>query len=206
VSAAAFIRTSTGIKTFDELKASKKTVTFGALGGTTPTAMAPALLAANGAPIKVVLGYVSTARILFALEQGEVDGSFTVGNALGSRADLFNQVVPIVQTGTARTGVPHLRDVVPAAQGPIVDLIMAPDNLGVPLIGPAGMPADVTDILRKAFLAMAQDKDYQTDAVKVELPVGTPIDGAQLATMMNALAAATTPEVIADFQRLAGAK
>jgi tripartite-type tricarboxylate transporter receptor subunit TctC len=206
VSAAAFIRTSTGIKTFDELKASKKTVTFGALGGTTPTAMAPALLAANGAPIKVVLGYVSTARILFALEQGEVDGSFTVGNALGSRADLFNQVVPIVQTGTARTGVPHLRDVVPARQGPIVDLIMAPDNLGVPLIGPAGMPADVTDILRKAFLAMAQDKDYQADAVKAELPVGTPIDGAQLATMMNALAAATTPEVIADFQRLAGAK
>jgi hypothetical protein len=206
VSAAAFIRTSTGIKTFDELKASKRTVTFGALGGTTPTAMAPALLAANGAPIKVVLGYVSTARILFALEQGEVDGSFTVGNALGSRADLFNQVVPIVQTGTARTGVPHLRDVVPAAQGPIVDLIMAPDNLGVPLIGPAGMPADVTDILRKAFLAMAQDKDYQADAVKAELPVGTPIDGAQLATMMNALAAATTPEVIADFQRLAGAK
>jgi tripartite-type tricarboxylate transporter receptor subunit TctC len=206
VSAAAFIRTSTGIKTFDELKASKKTVTFGALGSTTPTAMAPALLAANGAPIKVVLGYVSTARVLFALEQGEVEGSFTVGNALASRADLFSKVVPIVQTGTARAGVPHLRDVVPKSQGPIVDLIMAPDNLGVPLIGPAGMPADVTDILRKAFIAMAQDADYQADAVKVELPIGTPIDGAQLATMMRALAAATTPEVITEFQKLAGGK
>ena len=41
---------------------------------------------------------------------------------------------------------------------------MAPDSFGVPLVGPAGMPADVTEILRKAFLAMAQDKDYQADA------------------------------------------
>ena len=32
-----------------------------------------------------MLGYVSTARVLLALEQGEVDGSFTVGNALASR-------------------------------------------------------------------------------------------------------------------------
>jgi tripartite-type tricarboxylate transporter receptor subunit TctC len=82
VSATAFVRASTGIRTYDELKASPKTITFGALGPTTPTAMAPALLAANGAPVKVVLGYVSTARVLLALEQGEVDASFSVGNAL----------------------------------------------------------------------------------------------------------------------------
>ena len=54
--------------------------------------MAPTLLAAAGAPIKVVLGYVSTARVLLALEQGEIDGSFTVGNALASRPDLYQQV------------------------------------------------------------------------------------------------------------------
>src|SRR4051794_36108725 len=198
VSAAAFIRTSTGIKTFDELKASPKTVTFGALGSTTPTAMAPALLAANGAPIKVVLGYVSTARVLLALEQGEIDGSFTVGNALATRTDLFGKVVPIVQTGTTRGNVPHLRDVVRESHRPIVDLVMAPDTFGVPLVGPAGVPADVTEILRSAFVAMAQDRDYQTDAQKLELPVGAPISGSQLAEMMSALAATTTPEIAAE--------
>jgi tripartite-type tricarboxylate transporter receptor subunit TctC len=206
VSAAAFIRTSTGIKTFDELKVSPKTVTFGALGSTTPTAMAPALLAANGAPIKVVLGYVSTARVLLALEQGEIDGSFTVGNALASRTDLFGKVVPIVQTGSTRGNVPHLRDVVRENHRPIVDLVMAPDTFGVPLVGPAGMPPDVTEILRTAFLAMAHDRDYQADAQKVELPVGSPISGSQLAEMMSALAATTTPEVAAEFGRLAGSK
>jgi tripartite-type tricarboxylate transporter receptor subunit TctC len=206
VSAAAFIRASTGIRTLDELKASPKTFTFGALGSTTPTAMAPALLAANGAPIKVVLGYVSTARVLLALEQGEIDGSFTVGNALASRADLFSKVVPIVQTGTSRPGVPNLRDVVRESQRAIVDLVMAPDSFGVPLVGPAGMPADVTEILRSAFFTMAQDKAYQAEAEAVELPIGSPIGGTQLAEMMSALAASTTPEVAAAFGRLAGSK
>ena len=206
VSAAAFIRKSTGISTLEELKASPKTFTFGALGSTTPTAMSPALLASNGAPIKVVLGYISTARVLLALEQGEIDGSFTVGNALASRADLYSQVVPIVQTGNSRPGVPHLRDVVRESQRPIVDLVMAPDSFGVPLVGPPGMPADITEILRKAFLAMAQDKSYQADAEAVELPIGSPISGSQLAEMMRNLAASTTPAIAAEFGRLAGAK
>jgi hypothetical protein len=206
VSAAAFIRTATGLSSYEELKAAPKPVTFGALGATTPTAMAPALLAANGAPIKVVLGYVSTARILLALEQGEIDGSFTVGNALAARADLFAKVVPLVQTAPVRPGVPLLRDVVRASHWPIVDLVMAPDSIGVPLVGPPGMPAEATAVLRTAFLAMAEDKDYQADAAKVELPVCNPIDGSRIAAMIRALAAATTPEVIAEFNRLAGGK
>ena len=68
------------------------------------------------------------------------------------------------------------------------------------------MPADVTDILRKAFIAMAQDKDYQADALKVELPVGNPISGVALAAMIKQLVASTTPEVAAEFKRLSGGK
>jgi hypothetical protein len=70
VTSAAYLRAATGIKTFEALKASPKPVTFGALGAGTHTATVPNLLAAVGAPIRVVLGYVSTARILLALEQG----------------------------------------------------------------------------------------------------------------------------------------
>jgi hypothetical protein len=145
-------------------------------------------------------------RVLLALEQGEVDGFFTVGNALAARTDLFGKVVPIVQSGPGRAGVPLLRDVIRASQLPVLDLVMAPDSFGVPLVGPPGMPADVTDILRKAFVAMTQDSDYQADAAKVELPVGHPIDGATLANMMSTLATATTPEVIAEFTRLSALK
>jgi hypothetical protein len=206
VSAAAFVRKSTGITNLEGLKASPKAITFGALGATTPTAMSPALLAANGFPVRVVLGYVSTARVLLALEQGEVDATFTVGNALMGRTDLFNKLAPLVQTGSVWPGLPQLRDVVRQEHQPIVDLVMAPDSLGVPLVGPAGMPAEATGILRKAFLAMAADADYQADAQKVDLPVGSPIEGAQIAKVIAALARATTPEVVAEFNRLAGSR
>ncbi len=143
VSAAGFVHARTGITTYAELKAASKPVTFGALGATTPTAMAPALMAANGAPVKVVLGYVSTARVLLALEQGEIDGTFTVGNALAARSDLAAKMATLVQTAPARPGVPLLRDVVRAGDQPVVDLVQAPDSIGLPLVGPASMPAEV---------------------------------------------------------------
>jgi tripartite-type tricarboxylate transporter receptor subunit TctC len=206
VSAAGYVHARTGITSYAELKAASKPVTFGALGATTPTAMAPALLAANGAQVKVVLGYVSTARVLLALEQGEIDGTFTVGNALAARSDLAAKMAVLVQTAPTRAGVPLLRDVVRAPQQPVVDLVQAPDSIGLPLVGPAGMPAEATAILRQAFLAMAADKDYQTDAERVDLPVGQPIEGARIAQMIAALATGATPEVIAEFSRLAGAK
>ena len=130
VSAAAFVHARSGITSYAALRLASKPVTFGALGATTPTAMAPALLAANGAPVKVVLGYVSTARVLLALEQGEIDGTFTVGSALAARPDLAAKMVTLVQTAPIRSGVPLLRDVVRASQQPVVDLVQAPDSIG----------------------------------------------------------------------------
>jgi hypothetical protein len=99
-----------------------------------------------------------------------------------------------------------MRDVVRKSQWPVLELVTATDNVGVPLVGPAGMPPEVTAILRKAFLDMAGDKAYQADAPKAGLPIGEPIDGAQLTAMMTTLAKSTTPAVIAEFNRLAGRK
>jgi tripartite-type tricarboxylate transporter receptor subunit TctC len=206
VSSAAFVRKATGVTSYDALKASSKTLTFGALGAGTPTAMVPKLLARSGLPIKVVLGYVSTARILLALEQGEIDGFYTVGNALDARADLAKAVVPILQTGTARGGVPPVRDAVRADDQAVLGLVTATDGIGVPVVGPAGMPADVTSILRKAFVAMAQDKAYQADAVKVELPIGAPIEGVELQARIGELVSTTTPQMSAAFLELSSKK
>jgi tripartite-type tricarboxylate transporter receptor subunit TctC len=206
VSAAAFVHARTGLTSYAALKAARKPVTFGALGAATPTAMSPVLLADDGAPIKVVLGYVSTARLLLALEQGEVDATFTVGNALAARPDLAAKMAALVQTAPVRPGVPLLRNLVYVSHRPIVDLVQAPDSIGVPLVGPAGMPADVTTVLRQAFVAMAADKDYQADAERVDLPVGPPIEGARIAEMIGALATVATPPVIAEFNRLAAGR
>lgn len=207
VSSAVFIRIDSGIKSFAELKASKKTITFGALGSRTATAMVPTLLAADGVPIKVVQGYVSSSRVLHALEQGEVEGYFTVEDTFASRPDLIGKVVRLIlQSAPRHPGLPLLDDVIKPEQRPLVDLIMAPDGMGLPLVGPAGMPAEITATLRKAFMAMAQDKDYQADAKKINLPVGEPIDGATLQKKIAALVAGATPNVVAEFNQLSAKK
>jgi hypothetical protein len=207
VNSVLYVRSRTGIKSSAELKSSARPLVFGALGGTTPTAMVPALLAADGWPIKVVLGYVSTARVLLALEQDEVDGFFTVEDSLGNRHDLIDRIVtPILQTTVRHAGLPLLQDVVAAPDLPLLSLILAVDRLGVPLVGPPGMPADLVAVLRQAFLAMARDPQYQADALKVDLPVGAAIDGAELAARIAELAGAATPDVVAGYRRLAGRK
>jgi hypothetical protein len=53
---------------------------------------------------------------------------------------------------------------------------------------------------------MAADQDYQAEAERVDPPVGQPIEGSHIAQMIAALAANATPEVIAEFNRLAGAR
>jgi tripartite-type tricarboxylate transporter receptor subunit TctC len=203
-----YVRAATGIKTLDDLKSYRQTVTFGSLASTTPTAMVPLMLAGLGMPIKVVLGYVSTARVLVALEQGEIDAVFTVSDSFARRQDLIAKaiIVPILQSKPGVPDLPLLRDVLPARDGPLLTLVMGTDSFGLPLVGPPGIAPDLTEILRKAFLDMVADKDYRTDAVKADLPVGAPLAGAQLAAMINELAASATPEIVAAYRRLSAAK
>jgi tripartite-type tricarboxylate transporter receptor subunit TctC len=204
----AYVRAATGIRTLDDLKSSRQTVTFGSLASTTPTAMVPLMLAGLGMPIKVVVGYVSTARVLVALEQGEVDAVFTVSDSFARRQDLIANriVVPILQSKPGLPELPLVRDVLPPREGPLLTLVMGTDSFGLPLVGPPGVAPELTEILRKAFLDMVADKDYQADAVKADLPVGAPLDGAQLSAMINELAASATPEIVAAYRRLAASK
>jgi hypothetical protein len=204
----AYVRASTGIKSLDDLKSAHATVTFGSLASTTPTAMVPLLLAGLGMPVKVVVGYVSTARVLVALEQGEVDAIFTVADSFARRQDLIANgiVVPIFQSKPGLPGLPLVRDLLPPEEGPLLTLVMGTDNFGLPLVGPPGMAAEPTTILRKAFLDMVADKDYQADAVKADLPVGAPLEGPELAAMINELATSASPETIAAYRRLGATK
>ncbi len=85
-------------------------------------------------------------------------------------------------------------------------LLEAPDNFGLPLVGPAGVAADRTDILRKAFMAMAADPAYQSDARMADQPVGEPIAGARLQAMVDELAKDATPDIVAAYRKLEAVK
>lgn len=204
VNSVIYIRTETGIRSFEELMASRRMFSFGALASNTTTAMVPTMLARQGAPIKVVFGYGSSARIIVALEQGEADGMFTAESTFGLRQDLLDRKVltVILQNKPGHRGIPLLRDVVPQREHPVLDLVMAQETFGLPVVGPAGIPTDRLEILRTAFAAMCNDAEYKAEAHKVALPVGEPVSGAQLATMINELKASATPAVIAGYKAL----
>jgi hypothetical protein len=159
-------------------------------------------------PIKVVVGYVSTARVLVAIEQGEIDAMFTVADSFARRQDLIvnRTVVPILQSKPMLPDLPVLRDVLPSSEGALLTLVMATDSFGLPLVAPPGILPEWRDVLRAAFVAMTADKDYRADALKADLPVGAPIEGAELAAMIDEIAGTATPEIVAAYRRLAAAK
>ena len=209
VNSVIYVRSATGIKSFEELMAAKRMFSFGALASNTTTAMVPTLLVRHGAPIKVVFGYGSSARIIVALEQGEADGMFTAESTFGLRQDLIDRKVlsVILQNKPVHRGIPLLRDVIPENEHSVLDLVMAQESFGLPVAAPPGIPSDRLEILRTAFAAMCNDADYKGEASRVALPVGAPLSGAQLATMMNELKASATPAVVAGYRRLgAGAQ
>jgi len=206
VNSVMYVRSATGVTSFAELKSSPHPLVFGALRSTTPTAMIPALLAARGVPIRVIPSYVSTARVLLALQQGEVDGFFTVEDSFANQEDMIRRkvVVPILQNKPTLAGIPLVRDVLPAGDGPLLDLVLSLESFGLPLVGPPGMPAERVDVLRRAFMAMCADKDYRADAARMNQPIGAPVEGAALAAMINALAGNAAPDVVAAYRRLSG--
>jgi tripartite-type tricarboxylate transporter receptor subunit TctC len=208
VNSALYVRVATGVDNLAALKSSPRALTFGTLGSTTPTAMVPALLARAGYPIKLVSGYVSTARILVALEQGEIDGFWTVEDSFARRQDLIekNIVRPILQTRPHIPGVPLLSDAIGKDRKPLLLLLEAPDNFGLPLVGPAGISSDRIAVLRQAFLAMAADPAFQAEAAKSGESVGAPIGGAELQAMVQDLAKAATPDIVAAYRQLGSAK
>jgi tripartite-type tricarboxylate transporter receptor subunit TctC len=208
VNSMVWVRASTGITSYDELKAHPKTLSFGSLGSTTPTGMIPTMLASSGAPIKVIFGYVSTARVLLALEQGEIDGVFTVEDSFARRQDLIKKgiVIPVLQNKPTLPGVPLVRDVLPSSQLPLLTLALALENFGLPLVGPPGIPAERIAMLRKAFVEMCNDRDYRTEAARIDQPIGAPLEGAVLEQMMKELAAGATPDIVTAYRRLAAGK
>jgi tripartite-type tricarboxylate transporter receptor subunit TctC len=204
MNSALWMRPDSGITSFAQLLAAKEKVVLGALSATSQDSMAPALLAQNGVPVRVIRGYNSSAKVLLAIEQGEVPGIFHIVDGFAKRPDLIEKkvVVPILQTQPMFPGLPLFRDVIRASDRPLANLVLAGEEVGVLLAGPPGIPADRVTLLRQAFAAMAEDKDYQADLARMDVPRGTPLAGDAIAAMMRTLVETTTPAIAAAYERL----
>jgi tripartite-type tricarboxylate transporter receptor subunit TctC len=199
------------IASIADLKSRKPDIVIGALTARSENAIAPRVLAAyEGWPLKVVTGYGGFQEVLIAIERGEVDGLFThEGSIANSRPDMIaaGTLKPVVQSFESLPDVPVLADVVanPDAKA-LLALVTTPSQIGLPLLGPPGIPADRLDILRQSYLRLMADADYRADAERRGLPVGRPVGGIALKELIGRGLSSVPEPVVKAYLAFTGLK
>jgi tripartite-type tricarboxylate transporter receptor subunit TctC len=199
-----WLRQETGIKTSDDLKTAKKEIVLGALSPRAQNAVVPKVLAKyEGWPFKVVHGYRGFNDVLIAIERGEVDGLLShEGSIQNTRPDMIQNktVVAIFQTFEEFPGLPIITDLVSNPdEKALLGMLNAPSQIGLPVMGPPGVPQDRLEVLRTAYMKMVEDPGYRDEAEKKGVPVGRAISGPDIQKLI-ATSLSNVPEpVVKEF-------
>jgi len=197
-----WMRRAANVKSFDDLRNARRQIVIAGSGSTTANSVMPEVLARyEKLPLRVVRGYPGINDAVLAVERGEADGVLCQKASL--RADLIasGAVVPVFQVMAFEPGVPLLDDLISdQKEKALLDLLSAPQRLGLPVIAPPGLPVDVTSVLRQSYLKMVADKGYQDEAVKRGLDIGKPNTGEELAEFAAKLTAFPA-ETVEEYRR-----
>ena len=208
---ALWVHRRTGISSVADLKRARTPIVVGALNARSENAIAPRVLESyEGWPLKIVTGYPGFSEVLIALDRGEVDALFThEGSIANSRPDLISSgaVKPIVQSFDAMAGVPVLADVVVDANArALLGLVTTPSHIGLPLLGPPGIPSERLEILRRSYQHLMDDAEYRAEAERRGLPVGRAVSGAELQHLIAQKLSAVPERLVKEYMAIAGIK
>jgi tripartite-type tricarboxylate transporter receptor subunit TctC len=208
---ALWVHRRTGISSVADLKRARTPIVIGALNARSENAIAPRVLESyEGWPLKIVTGYPGFSEVLIALERGEVDALFThEGSIANSRPDLIasGAVKPIVQSFDAIASVPVLADVVVDANArALLGLVTTPSHIGLPLLGPPGIPPERLEVLRQSYQHLMDDPEYRAEADRRGLPVGRAVSGAELQHLIAQKLSAVPERLVKEYMAIAGIK
>jgi tripartite-type tricarboxylate transporter receptor subunit TctC len=158
------------IKTYKQLKASKKKVLFAATGPGAGSYQYPAVLKQDGFNIKIISGFSGGQNRFLAIERGDVQGT---ANSYESTQKAIKELglIPILYSGaplTALKGVPHIGTLLSDQGKALAALLGAPLAAGRPFFTTGGVPADRLKTLRAAFKAALYDKDLLKEAKRAK--------------------------------------
>jgi tripartite-type tricarboxylate transporter receptor subunit TctC len=210
-----YMRADTGIKTLEDMRTVAETPRCGSTGIGTAAYYFPRLLQDTfGLKLMIVPGYPGAADVNRAIEKGEVHCfSGTVQAYFGSEPlrtwakSGFARV--LVQGGVKRdprmASVPTLWEVMDKNKSSelhrrLAKILLIPDDMGRPLFGPPGMPADRVKLLRDGFNKMMNDPELLADAKKKGLDVA-PLSGEDVEALIKE-AGVPSPDLIQRLKPL----
>jgi tripartite-type tricarboxylate transporter receptor subunit TctC len=169
------------IKTFDDALQQKTILGASAAGGSTRD-YGSFLKKLVGMKADIVSGYKGTADILLAMERGEVDGvcGQDWSSLKSQKPDWIRdgKLNILVQMGLepdaelTKKGVPEVWKFVKDDETrKVIELIVAQQIFGRPYIAPPGTAPEQLKILRAAFMATMQDKQFLEESEKQRIDI-----------------------------------
>lgn len=192
------VRKDTGIKSIQDLQQSKKTLYFAATShGSDGTDVPIVLRSVLGLNIEPLLGYPGGNTLYLAVDrnetQGRMAGYASVKTAHPEWLAKDSPVRFLLQFGR-ETRLAEFADVPTAVElarndddRNLIELLQTPFFMARPFAGPPGLPADITKVLRTAFMKAHEDPQYKAEAKKLRL-ISSPADGAQVLKVVERLA------------------
>jgi tripartite-type tricarboxylate transporter receptor subunit TctC len=197
-----WMRRQANIKTFDDLRNAKRQIIMASSGSTTANSIMPEVLAKyEKLPFKVVRGYPGISDAVLAVERGEADGVLCQRASIRPDMLASGAVVPVFQIFPFDHDLPVLeRFITDPRERALLELLSAPQRLGLPMVAPPGIPEELTRTLRQSYLNMATSKEYLDEAVKRGFDIGTPVTGEELADYVANKLTAFPAETIAEYR------
>jgi tripartite-type tricarboxylate transporter receptor subunit TctC len=160
-----------------------------------------------GTKFEVHHGYPANTHITIALERGEVDAacSWTMSSMKVLKPEWMDGKVVNILVQLSLASYPGLEGKVPLLadyakddkQREMLKLILTPQSVGRPYVGPPDIPADRVKLLRTSFLATLKDPRFEKDAAKQGIDIN-PVTGEELTGLIKNLFA-TPKDKVAEF-------
>ncbi|MEO1092672.1 MAG: tripartite tricarboxylate transporter substrate-binding protein [Pseudomonadota bacterium] len=143
------------------------------------------------ADFEIVTGYPGSADYMLALDRGEIDSvCMTWASILVNRPDWVpsGAVNVIVQLGLRPApdlpDVPTVLDLAETdEQRALLQVLLAPQQMGRPFMTPPGVPAERLEVLRSAFDATMADPAFQADLERAGMAFA-PMTGAEVEALI----------------------
>ena len=176
-----YMRTDTPYKTIEEVRTAKEPPKCGATGVTGPDSYFPKLLQETvGAKFQIVTGYPGGTDIDLGVERGEIHcRAFTIEAFFGrepyhtwrkqvcspsvSERQQTRRAPAAIRRRSSRSWI-TTKLLSPGRR--LATVLLGADDMGRPMFGPPGMPADRLKTLRDAFVKTMPDEQFRAEVKK----------------------------------------